>query len=60
MLVDFFGELGSDDNYDRGFPTRYVYAEEKAKILIENNKFNELMNKLLAPIRYLDAEVTPI
>ena len=57
-LVKFFNNLGIKDEYKSSeFPTRYVYATDKSKELIENNKINDLVNELLYPINYLDSNV---
>lgn len=56
QLVDFFNELGFDDVYGQGFPTRWVYAEEKIKIILQQDKFLEFLNKFLDDSLYIDTE----
>lgn len=57
QLVDFFNELGFDDvYYGQGFPTRWVYVEEKIKIILQQDKFLEFLNKFLDDSLYIDTE----
>lgn len=56
MLVDFFNELGFDDTYEPGFPTRWVFADAKIKELIEQDRFLEFINYSLSPEHYLDVQ----
>jgi len=56
QLVDFFNELGFDDVYAQGFPTRRVYAEEKITIILRQERFLEFLNKFLDDSLYIDTE----
>ena len=31
-LVNFFNQFGSEDTYGQGFPSRWMYAEEKLRV----------------------------
>lgn len=55
-LIDFFNEMGFNEVYGQGFPTRYIYAQEKAQDMIENGKFELLVNSLLDGVRYVDSQ----
>ena len=57
MLIEFFNELGFDDVYEN-FPTRYIYAENKVRVLTDEGRFISVVEELLAPIRYIDIEQT--
>jgi len=56
QLVDFFNELGFDDVYGQGFPTRWVYAEDKIKIILQQDRFLVFLNKFLDDSIYIDTE----
>ncbi|EPR35022.1 Abortive infection protein-like, C-terminal domain containing protein [Alkalidesulfovibrio alkalitolerans DSM 16529] len=58
-LVDFFNQFGFDDQYswNGGFPTRWVYAEEKIKSLIEIGKFRDFLIELVNPARFIESEI---
>lgn len=56
QLVDFFNELGFDDKYGQGFPTRWVYAEEKIKIILQQDRFLEFLSKFLDDSLYIDTQ----
>lgn len=58
-LVDLFNEMGFDDVYGKGFPTRYIYVQDKAKIMIEDGRFEILVNYILDGIKYVDSQNTP-
>lgn len=47
-IVEFFNEyFGFEDVYYRGFPSRWLYTQEKIKELLNNNKFDEFINLIL-------------
>lgn len=56
MLVGFFNDLGFDDTYGPGFPTRRVFAEEKIKEIINQDRFLELINYSLSAEHYLEVQ----
>lgn len=47
-LVKFFNELGYDDVYGAGFPTRWRYAEERIKDLVKKKRFDEFLIKSIS------------
>ncbi|MDK2956005.1 MAG: hypothetical protein PWQ57_1501 [Desulfovibrionales bacterium] len=57
-LVDFFNEFGFDDEYSRGggFPTRWVYAESKIKLLNGTARIEDLLVETVNPLRFVDTE----
>lgn len=56
QLVDFFNELGFDDTYGAGFPTRWVFAESKIKEIINQDRLLELINYSLSAEHYLEVQ----
>ena len=32
-LVQFFNALGSNDSYEQGFPSRWIFTDEKLKVI---------------------------
>lgn len=55
-LVSFFNDLGFNDKYGQGFPSRWVYTENKIRELNNSDKLNKLFKKLLDPRKYIDKE----
>lgn len=56
QLVDFFNELGFDDTYGAGFPTRWVFAELKIKEIINQDRLLEFINYSLSAEHYLEVQ----
>lgn len=56
QLVRFFNDLGFDDNYGQGFPSRWSYAEERLLQLNEENKTEKVIQSYLAPINFIGKE----
>lgn len=48
-LAEFFNHFGFHDEYHNGFPTRYIYAEEKLKALNGTDVLRKVFRHLLAP-----------
>ncbi len=48
-LVVFFNEIGSDDVYGQGFPSRWYYAEEKLREFNNTPKLVKVFTSLLDP-----------
>jgi serine/threonine protein kinase len=48
MLVNFFKSFGYNDKYRSGFPTRWVYVEEKIIELNRKNLFEEFLKDSLS------------
>lgn len=55
-LVEFFNELGFDDQYHQGFPTRVYYAEGKIRTLNGTEHLARLFDLLLDPRLYIESE----
>ncbi|SKB69095.1 Abortive infection C-terminus [Lysinibacillus sp. AC-3] len=55
-LVDFFNDLGFDDTYGPGFPTRWVFAEAKIKEIINQDRLLEFINYSLSAEHYLEVQ----
>lgn len=47
-LVNFFNEMGFNDIYGAGFPTRWRYAKDKIQFLQTNNRFEEFLLKSIS------------
>jgi hypothetical protein len=46
-LVKFFNEIGSNDLYGEGFPSRWFYAEEKIREFNETPKLDKVFTCLI-------------
>lgn len=56
QLVSFFNELGFDDLYGEGFPTRWVFANDRIKGLVNNGRILEFINYSLSAEHYLEVQ----
>jgi len=56
QLVRFFNELGANDAYGQGFPSRWVYAEEKIRDLNGTTRLVEVFNSVLDPRNFLETK----
>ncbi|TYB96404.1 MAG: abortive infection family protein [Kosmotoga sp.] len=56
QLVSFFNELGFNDTYSKGFPSRWAYAYKKIGIILKQEKFLEFVNNFLDDSLYIDTE----
>lgn len=52
-LVLFFNQLGFNDVYDRGFPSRKTYTLEKLHQINNTKKIDECITNLFAPIEFV-------
>ena len=52
-LVSFFNDLGFNDSYGQGFPSRWIYTDEKLKKLNGTADLDKCIKKLFAPINYI-------
>ncbi len=55
-LVSFFNNLGLNDDYGQGFPSRWYYAEESIKKINGSGQVIELFNQILDSRDYIDTE----
>ena len=52
-LVAFFNDLGFNDAYGQGFPSRWVYTEDKLKTINNTLKMDECIKRIFAPINFV-------
>lgn len=52
-LVSFFNDLGFNDSYGQGFPSRWIYTDEKLSKLNGTADLDKCIKKLFAPINYI-------
>ena len=55
-LVKFFNELGSNDAYGSGFPSRWSYAEEKVRELNDTPRMANVFELVLDPRNLLKTD----
>ena len=55
-LVRFFNELGANDAYGQGFPSRWRYAEEKIRDLNGTTRLVEVFHSVLDPRNFLETQ----
>lgn len=52
-LVSFFNDLGFKDSYGKGFPSRWIYTDEKLSKLNGTADLDKCIKKIFAPINYI-------
>lgn len=54
-LVDFFNDLGANDTYNRGggFPSRWMYTDEKLSKINGTPELDKCIRKLFAPVNFI-------
>ncbi|MCE3238736.1 MAG: hypothetical protein K0R24_1717 [Gammaproteobacteria bacterium] len=52
-LVKFFNELGSNDVYGQGFPSRWVYTDEKLSKINGTAELDKCIKKVFAPVNFI-------
>jgi hypothetical protein len=52
-LVAFFNDLGSSDVYQQGFPSRWIYTDEKLSQLNGKPEIDKCIKKLFAPVNFI-------
>lgn len=52
-LVDFFNDLGFSDSYGQGFPSRWVYTDEKLSKINGTPELDKCIKKLFAPVNFV-------
>jgi hypothetical protein len=52
-IVAFFNELGFNDTYGQGFPSRWVYTDDKLKSINGTPEIDKCIKKLFAPVNYI-------
>lgn len=58
QLVDFFNDLGFKDIYGQGFPSRWVYTEQKLKIINGSSKLDKCIKKVFSVVNYIQQFTT--
>lgn len=53
QLVKFFNELGFRDNYGQGFPSRWIYTDEKLQSINGKPEMDKCIKKVFAPVNYI-------
>ncbi|MCB2290878.1 toll/interleukin-1 receptor domain-containing protein [Clostridium sp. CS001] len=57
-LVKFFNELGFNDTYGQGFPSRIDFTRERTALINENEDISSVFENLLDPRDYIDSTFT--
>ena len=52
QLVKFFNDLGFNDSYQQGFPSRWMYTDEKLSQINGTPELDKCIKKLLAPVNF--------
>ena len=52
-LVTFFNELGFSDVYAQGFPSRWIYTDERLKKINGTPELDKCIKKLFAPVNFI-------
>jgi len=52
-LINFFRDFGFNDTYGQGFPSRWVYTEDKLYALNNEGKIDACIKKLFSPINFI-------
>ncbi len=52
-LVKFFNELGFQDSYGQGFPSRWMYTDEKLAQINGTPELDKCIKKLFAPVNFI-------
>jgi hypothetical protein len=53
QLIKFFNELGFNDLYEQGFPTRSVYTDKNLEKINGTPELVECIKKLFSPINFI-------
>lgn len=53
QLVQFFNQLGANDEYGQGFPSRWVFTDQKLQGINGTPQIDECIKKVLAPINFI-------
>lgn len=52
-LITFFNELGFSDVYAQGFPSRWIYTDEKLNKINGTPELDKCIKKLFAPVNFI-------
>jgi hypothetical protein len=53
QLVSFFNDLGFNDEYGRGFPSRWIYTDGKLEEINGTPKLDKCIRKVFAPVNFI-------
>jgi len=53
-LVSFFNDLGFNEEYKQGFPSRWYYTDEKLNSINGTKEIEECIQKIFAPINFIE------
>lgn len=52
-IVKFFNDLGFNDSYGQGFPSRWIYTDEKLNLINGTPEIDKCIKKLFKPVNYI-------
>lgn len=52
-LVQFFNALGFNDSYGQGFPSRWIFTDEKLKIINGSPEIDKSIRTVLSPVNFI-------
>lgn len=53
QIVSFFNSLGFIDEYGKGFPSRWIYTDNRLESINGTQKIEECIHKVLAPVNFI-------
>lgn len=55
QIIDFFNQLGFNDKYGNGFPSRWVYTDDRLKEINGKPELDKCIKLLFNPINYIES-----
>ncbi len=52
-LVNFFNELGFNDSYGQGFPSRWKYTDDKLNLINGTPQLDNCIRRVFSPINFI-------
>jgi len=53
-IIQFFNELGSRDTYGQGFPSRWMFTDEKLNLINGTPNIDKCIKRLFAPVSFIE------
>jgi len=53
-LISFFHSLGFSDSYGKGFPSRWIYTEDKLKTINGTKRLEQCIKNLFSPVNFIE------
>ena len=53
VLVSFFNNLGFNDTYAQGFPSRWIYTDEKLSLINGTPELDKCIKRIFAPVNFI-------